>query len=184
MGVSLIQSNGAGFGVGIAEPSTKIFLHNRGIGFNLIPDHAAEYRPRRRPPHTLSPAMVMDPNGALRLVLGTMGGDSQPQILLQLLARMLRGGERVGDAIASTRWVLRSPDFSSDGFSTWHDRGRVGVLLEPGSPRGWLDGLLHNGHRAVIAGGNFGHAHAIACFDDHLEGASDPRALGGAAAGY
>jgi gamma-glutamyltranspeptidase len=36
----------------------------------------------------------------------------------------------------------------------------------------------------AVADGNYGHAHAIACRDDHLEGASDPRSLAGDAAGY
>src|SRR6476619_6198308 len=105
MGVSLIQSNAAGFGARIAEPSTGIFLQNRGIGFSLEPGHPAEYGPRRRPPHTLSPALVTSLDGSsLEMVVGTMGGDSQPQVLLQLLARMLGHREGVGDAIAAGRW--------------------------------------------------------------------------------
>ena len=50
----------------------------------------------RRPPHTLSPALVTRPDGSLRAVIGTMGGDSQPQILVQLLAGSLRHGESPG----------------------------------------------------------------------------------------
>jgi gamma-glutamyltranspeptidase/glutathione hydrolase len=41
MGVSLIQSNAAGFGSGLVEPNTGINLHNRGLGFNLRPGHPA-----------------------------------------------------------------------------------------------------------------------------------------------
>src|SRR6185437_10257390 len=90
MGVSLIQSNAAGFGSGLAEPKTGIFLHNRGLGFSVEPDHPAAYGPRRRPPHTLSPALVTTDDGSLDMVIGTMGGDAQPQVVLQLLARLLR----------------------------------------------------------------------------------------------
>ncbi|HEY0520754.1 MAG TPA: gamma-glutamyltransferase, partial [Ilumatobacteraceae bacterium] len=75
MGVSLIQSNAAGFGSGLAEPSTGINLHNRGIGFNLREGHAAEFRAGHRPPHTLCPAMATA-DGSLRAVFGTMGGDA------------------------------------------------------------------------------------------------------------
>ena len=182
-GVSLIQSNAAGFGAHLVEPETGTFLHNRGIGFNLLPGHPAEYGPRRRPPHTLSPALVTDPDGRLRTVIGTMGGDSQPQILLQLLARLGPGGEAVGDAIAAPRWALQSTSGPS-GFHTWGARGQVGVALEPGSPSGWADGLRRRGHLVTVTPDNYGHAHAIACHDDHLEGASDPRSLAGAAAGY
>jgi gamma-glutamyltranspeptidase/glutathione hydrolase len=183
MGVSLIQSNATGFGVGIAEPSTGIFLHNRGIGFNLIPGHPAEYGPRKRPPHTLSPAVVTTTGGQLEMVIGTMGGDSQPQILLQLLARILHCGEDAGDAIAAPRWVLENPA-APNAFSTWTGQGQVDVCLEPGSPEGWIDGLVARGHTVKVGPTEFGQAQVIVCHRDHLEGASDPRSLAGSATGY
>ena len=184
MGVSLIQSNAAGYGTNIAEPTTGIFLQNRGIGFNLVPGHPAELAPGRRPPHTLSPALVTGPDGgALDMVIGTMGGDTQPQILLQLLARILGTGEPIGDAMAAGRWALSAAD-GSGGFATWNTGGRVQVELEPGEAEGWLGGLGDRGHRVRVTQGNYGHAHAIAVRPDHLEGASDPRALAGEAAGY
>ena len=84
-----------------------IFLQNRGIGFSLEPGHPAEYGPGRRPPTRCRPALVTGPDGALRAVIGTMGGDSQPQILLQLLARLLRHGRSPGTVIGAPRWVAR-----------------------------------------------------------------------------
>jgi gamma-glutamyltranspeptidase/glutathione hydrolase len=183
MGVSLIQSNAAGFGARIAEPSTGIFLQNRGIGFSLVPGHPAEYGPRRRPPHTLSPALVTRASGELDMVIGTMGGDTQPQILLQLVTRLLVHGESAGDAIAAGRWALTEAG-AGGGFSTWEQRGRVQVALEDSAPAGWLAGLELRGHDVSVAPGNYGHAHVIAVRDDVLEGASDPRALTGAAAAY
>jgi gamma-glutamyltranspeptidase / glutathione hydrolase len=183
MGVSLIQSNAGGFGADIAEPSTGIFLQNRGIGFSLEPGHPAEYGPRRRPPHTLSPALVTHPDGSLDMVIGTMGGDSQPQVLLQLLTRILGHGEAVGDAVAAGRWSLAGAGDGS-GFTTWEARGQVQVLVEESAPGGWVAGLESRGHVARMTPGNFGHAHAIAVRDGFLEGASDPRALSGEAAAY
>ncbi|HTN81083.1 MAG TPA: gamma-glutamyltransferase, partial [Acidimicrobiales bacterium] len=89
VGVSLIQSNASGFGSHLFEPSTGINLHNRGLGFSVEAGHPAEYAPGRQPPHTLTPALVTGLDGRLAAVLATMGGDSQPQILLQVLARAL-----------------------------------------------------------------------------------------------
>ncbi|HSS09791.1 MAG TPA: gamma-glutamyltransferase, partial [Acidimicrobiales bacterium] len=100
LGIALLQSNAAGFGSHLIVPGVRIFLHNRGIGFSLDPGHPADYGPGRRPPHTLSPTAVTRADGTLAGVLGTMGGDSQPQILLQLLARWLVTGESPGSAIA------------------------------------------------------------------------------------
>jgi gamma-glutamyltranspeptidase / glutathione hydrolase len=184
MGVSLIQSNATGFGSGLVEPRTGVFLQNRGIDFSLVPGHPAEYGPRRRPPHTLSPALVTDrTTGGLRMVLGTMGGDTQPQILLQLLARILQGGEPVGEAIAAPRWGLEGGSGPS-GFGTWAGGGDVAVSLEPGAPAGWRTGLEDRRHRVASVARSHGHAHAIVRHVDCLEGASDPRALAGDAAGY
>lgn len=183
MGVSLIQSNAAGFGSGLVEPRTGIFLQNRGIGFSLVPGHPAEYGPHRRPPHTLSPALVTDADGELKMVLGTMGGDSQPQILLQLLARILHHGEAVGEAIAAARFALERAGGGDRGFSAWAGRGQVEVSLEPGAPERWGPGLERLGHKLAPAR-QHGHAHAIVCRSDHLEGAADPRTLAGEAAGF
>lgn len=183
--VSLIQSNAGGFGAGIAEPSTGIFLQNRGVGFSLEEGHPAEYQPGRRPPHTLSPVLVTDTDGRLRMVLGTMGGDSQPQVLLQLLCRLLLSGEDAGDAIAAGRWVVSNAR-NPGGFWTWDRDGEIEVLLEENTPTPWAPGLAARGHRVARrpVGHGFGHAHVIVSHGDHLEGASDPRSLAGSASGY
>jgi len=120
----------------------------------------------------------------LDTVLGTMGGDSQPQVLLQLLARLLGAGQSAGTAMAAARWALASS--SGGGFDTWADRGRVQVLLEDGVPSSWAADLADRGHdvQSAPAGGGFGHAQVIRVRGDVLEGASDPRAGTGAAAGY
>ena len=181
MGVSLIQSNASGFGAHIVEPNTRIFLQDRGIGFSLEPGHPAEYGPRKRPPHTLSPALVTTPEGGLHSVVGTMGGDSQPQILLQILARLLAGGAEPGEAVASPRWVLGAQQ-GGGGFDTWKGGGAVQVELEKGTPESWSAALTELGH--VVAGArNVGHAHLILNRGDHIAGASDWRSFAGAAAG-
>jgi len=182
MGVSLIQSNASGWGAGIVEPATRIFLQDRGIGFSLEPGHPAEYGPGRRPPHTLSPALVTNAEtGDFDAVIGTMGGDSQPQILLQLLARLYVNGESPGPAMAAGRWGLGL------GFTTWDERGEVEVQIEGHSPEAWDTGLVERGHRVrrhEEFSGAFGHAHLIVNHGDHLAGASDPRPRNGAAVAY
>ncbi|MEV4563867.1 gamma-glutamyltransferase [Nonomuraea sp. NPDC049419] len=181
MGVSLIQSNASGFGSMVFEPRTGINLHNRGIGFSLKPGHPAEYGPGRRPPHTLTPALITRPDGSLRSVVGTMGGDAQPQILLQVITRLLRHGEEPGRAIAAPRWRLGT---GGTGFDTWDAPDDAVLDLEGGG--GWSDGLAALGHRvaALPYGSSFGHAHLIDVRPDGmLAGAADPRSLVGAAIG-
>lgn len=183
MGVSLIQSNASGFGCMVFDPVTGIGLHNRGLGFSLEAGHPAEYGPGRRPPHTLCPALVTRPDGSLRATLGTMGGDAQPQIVLQLLARMLVLGEPTGRCISGPRWALSAPDGS--GFDTWTNPDAARVDVED---PGWVEGLTERGHAVNLVTGvatTFGHAHAIEVGrDGMLAGAADPRAQVGAVAGY
>jgi gamma-glutamyltranspeptidase/glutathione hydrolase len=184
MGVSLIQSNASGFGCLVFEPATGIGLHNRGIGFSLDLDHPACYGAGCRPPHTLAPALVTRPDGALHAVIGTMGGDSQPQILLQLLCRFLLHGQSPGATVAAPRWTLTG----TTGFDTWTVPSGLRVQVEDHAPPAWTRGLELRGHRVVPtgpeAGHGYGHAHLVAVTDAGWAGGSDPRALVGGAVGY
>jgi gamma-glutamyltranspeptidase/glutathione hydrolase len=186
MGVTLIQSNASAWGAHIVEPTTRVFLHDRGIGFSLEPGHPAELAPGRRPPHTLAPALVSRPDGSLRAVLGTMGGDSQPQVLLQLLSRMLRHGESPGRAVSAPRWVLGG----AGGFRTWDGDGPGHLRIEAHAAPTWDQGLSRRGHDVQRSPDpvdhGFGHTQVIEVADGGrlLAGVADPRALDGAAVGY
>ncbi|HEY5318055.1 MAG TPA: gamma-glutamyltransferase [Solirubrobacteraceae bacterium] len=184
-GVSLIMSNGADFGSHLALPGHGIFLHNRGMGFSLDASSPAEYRPRRRPPHTLTPLVVTDEERRLDTVLGTMGADAQPQVLMQLLARVLVHGEEPKDAIGAPRWVL-SRDHPT-GFHIWAHDGLPIVRLEHGAPASWAKGLQRRGYETAQAKPGeqiFGHAQLIRVTDDGLcAGAADPRSGNGAFVG-
>lgn len=178
MVVSLSQSNAAGFGAHLAVGEVGVFLHNRGLGFSLEPGHPAELRPGARPPHTLCPTLVVD--GEKVTAVGTMGGDAQPQVVLQLLAG-LAGGATPAQALAQPRWSLVGP--RQDGFDTWdpHADGAVAatVSLEAHAPVDWEVALHDRGHRVERAapGRGFGHAHVLERrADGVLAAASDPRA--------
>jgi gamma-glutamyltranspeptidase / glutathione hydrolase len=185
MGVSLIQSNASNFGSWLVEPNTQINLHNRGLGFSLEEGHPAELAPGRRPPHTLCPAMATNDDGSLRAVFGTMGGDGQPQILLQVADRLFRRGEAPGAAIGAGRWLLRG---AITGFDTWTSAEGPTLQIEGNAPQEWADALAARGHRTEARpalDGGFGHAHAIVVGEDGmLAGAADPRAVVSSAAGH
>jgi len=176
LAVSLIQSNAAGFGSWLAEPNTGINLHNRGFGFSLEEGHLAEFGPGRRPPHTLSPTLATRDDDLVS-VFGTMGGDAQPQILLQIAARLFHHGHSAAEAINAPRWTLSGP---TTGFDTWTAAGGPTVQLEGHVPTGWISELADRGHEVRTAAAydsRFGHVHAIVLDDDGvLAGAADPRA--------
>lgn len=179
--VSLIQSNARGWGSYIAVPEVGIFLHNRGLGFSLEPGHPAELAPGRRPPHTLSPALVQRSDGSLRAVLGTMGGDTQPQVVIQMLARLLVHDESPGRIVGAPRWRL-----GGGGFDAWLDGGPGTVGLEGDAPAAWAGGLTARGHELEhdpAWSSDYGHAHLIERSEDGtLAGMHDPRALTGGTA--
>ncbi len=182
MGVSLIQSLCSTFGTHLVVPGTGVHLHNRGTGFSLEPGHPAEYGPRRRPPHTLAPALVRRADGSLRAVLGTMGGDAQPQVVLQLLARLLVADESAGRCITAGRWTLQPSE--GNGFDTWTNATPPKLVLEPHCPDAWSAELSARGHPVATAAEGHGHAHLIEVHGEQLRGAADPRAIVGAAIGY
>jgi gamma-glutamyltranspeptidase/glutathione hydrolase len=169
MGVALIQSNFKQWGSGLFVDG--IALHNRGAAFSAREGDLAEYGPGRRPPHTLSPLLVARPDGSLHSVIATMGGQSQPQILLQLLARRLKAGQEPGEVVAAGRWVLE----------------RHGLAVESHAASDWFYGLPARGQRVLRRpsfSDQFGHAQMISVEDDHLAGAADPRTFGGTASGF
>jgi gamma-glutamyltranspeptidase/glutathione hydrolase len=189
MAVSLIQSNASGFGSWLVEPTTGINLHNRGLGFSLEPGHPAELAAGRRPPHTLAPALATRPDGSCAAVFGTMGGDGQPQILLQVAARLFRHSEgrhaqSPAAALDAARWVLRGP---VTGFDTWTAPQGADLLLEGHVPSSWAAELARLGHRVATApafDSAFGHAQAIVVQPDGmLAGGTDRRARVGSVAG-
>jgi gamma-glutamyltranspeptidase/glutathione hydrolase len=158
------------------------------VGFSLEPGNRAEYGPRRRPTHTLSPALVTRPDGSLAHVVGTMGGDAQPQIILQLLARMLVSGQDPATAISAARLVHEAP--GAPPFRLWQAQAQS-LLMESNAPERWREGLESRGHRVRVVGAlnpvDVGCSQIISVEtgDGHLTftGASDPRSPEGEALG-
>ena len=163
--VSWIQSNFAGFGSGLLESQTGILLHNRGALFSLDTGHPNKVAPGKRPYHTLSPLMALYPDGGFALTMGTPGGDSQTQSLLQIAHNMMLFGMTPQQAIEAPRFrSLRGVSVAIE------DRVKQEVLIE-------LDSLGHSVQ--VIPGwtATFGGAQMI-FYDPQtkvLTAAADPR---------
>ena len=83
--VSFIQSVFWEFGSGLTCPDTGVFFQNRGAGF-VFNEGPNQLKPRKRPFHTLNPALAILNDGR-RIVYGTMGGDGQPQTQSAIFSR-------------------------------------------------------------------------------------------------
>jgi len=163
---SFINSLFAPFGSAICGGNTGVMLHNRGAGFSLAPGHPNEYRPGKRPFHTIIPGMVLR-NGCLELCYGVMGGPFQPQGHTQLLTNHYDHGLSLQEAIDRPRWR------HLDGLD---------LLCERGTRPELAAGLEALGHQVRTAPGReFGGAQAIGITHHRtLVGASDPRKDGDA----
>jgi len=163
--VSWIQSNFAGFGSGLLDEATGILLHNRGALFTLETGHPNQVAPDKRPYHTLSPTMALYPSGEFAFTLGTPGGDSQTQTILQITYNMLVFG-------MTPQQAIEAPRFRSLGGLRLAIEDRV-------SEEALLD-LRQRGHLLNLVEGwtaTFGGAHMIHHDPETgvLTAAADPR---------
>ncbi len=149
--VSLIESNYMGFGSMVMGGSTGIMLQNRGAYFSLDPAHPNALAPSSRTLHTLMPGMLLR-DGRAEVALGAMGGDGQPQTMVQLVTGLLDDGLDPQAVVSRPRWVaqtdapgepLRRLSIESDGVDDatageLRRRGHDLELVEPRTPlMGW-----------------------------------------------
>jgi gamma-glutamyltranspeptidase/glutathione hydrolase len=178
--VSLIQSNYRGMGSGMTPPGLGFILQNRGEMFTLEEGHFNEYRPGKRPFHTIIPAFVTR-NGEPVMSFGVMGGGTQPQMHAQIIVNILDFGMNLQEAGDAPR-ILHSGSSSPTG-STMIDGGYVS--LESGFSESVQRELMERGHKLQRVVGAFGGYQAIA--KDKAKGvyfgASESR-KDGQAAGY
>lgn len=127
--VSLIQSVYSELGSGVVASDSGILLNNRMLGFHLDPAHPNALAPRRRTMHTLHSFIAEDAEG-LRWVGGSPGGDQQPQVNLQVLARLTDFRETPARAVAAPRWSITPGTREEEIVASSGD----GADCEPGVP--------------------------------------------------
>ncbi len=166
--VSFINSLFESFGCGLVGGSTGIMLHNRGKLFALDAAHLNCVAPRKRPMHTIMPAMVFK-DGRPLLIFGVTGAHMQPQGQVEMLVNMIDFGMPLQQAMDAPRIN------HLDGFD---------VALEPGFSPETRAALARKGHR-IVGEANFGGSQGILIHPEHgtLLGGSDPR-KDGCALGY
>lgn len=168
MFVSLIQSNFIHFGSGVHVPAWGINLNNRGFSFSLDAERPNVLAPAKRPMHTLIPAMVFR-DGEPWAAFGSMGGDAQVPVHVQVLHRVIADAADFADAIHAPRWRV--------DVDSWR------VHAESRFDASTLGGLRALGHDVVTTSpfdSGMGHAHAVWRTVGGFGATSDPRSEGAA----
>mgnify|MGYP003877604959 FL=1 len=170
---SFINSNYMGFGTGIVPRGWGFSLQNRGHNFSLVEGHPNQLEPRKRPYHTIIPALITrEADGSLFASYGVMGGFMQPQGHMQVAIALADDQLDPQSALDRPRFCIE-PDESASLVS-----------LEEGIPLRVMATLADMGHRVRPVSGAgrllFGRGQVIYRDPDTgvLWGGSDPRSDG------
>jgi gamma-glutamyltranspeptidase / glutathione hydrolase len=168
MAVSLINTLYSTFGVGICTDQTGIMLTNRGACFVLDPDHPNTFGARKRPMHTIIPALAFR-EGHCEMSFGVMGAHYQPMGHAHIVSNLI-------DYRMDVQAAIDAPRLFFVGEST---------VVERGVPAATVEGLRVRGHDVAMAPSPWGGSQAIRIDRQRgvLIGGSDPR-KDGCALGY
>jgi gamma-glutamyltranspeptidase/glutathione hydrolase len=176
---SFINSNYSGFGTGLVPEGRGFTLQNRGHNFSLDPAHPNALAPRKRPYHTIIPAMATrEADGSLYASFGVMGGFMQPQGHMQVVCALGDDDADPQSALDRPRFCITAPNAAPQ------DAEAGGVALEEGIPGETLARLRDMGHPVSLVQGYaralFGRGQIILRDPETgvLTGGSDPRADG------
>ena len=125
---------------------------------------ANQVAPGKRPRSSMSPVIVFDADGELKMIAGSPGGNSIPAYVSKVLVRVLRAGEHVQDAVDAPNVIAR---------------GRT-VRVETGVAGGSEAAaeLRKAGYPVQEREGENSGLHVIVRTARGLEGAADPRREG------
>ena len=168
--VSLIQSLYEGFGSGVLVDGFGFHLQNRGALFTLQEGHANELAPRKRPFHTIIPALMEKDNE--HIGFGIMGGFNQAQAHAQFVSNIVDHGMNI-------QMSLEAPRFTKLTL------GGCDLLIEGRFPEATIEELRTRGHELSVVDDFYtqmGGGQAV-LFDSETGvkyGASSPRKDGAA----
>lgn len=166
--VSMISSLFKAFGSGVTVPGTGLLLQNRGSGFSLQADHPNRLAGRKRPFHTILPAMLLR-DGKPWGCFGVVGGLMQAQGHLQVVCNLV-------DFEMSPQAALDAPRFRvlQDGNTSLEEGIPLKVCEDV---EGLGIGIKQNAAEEGFGGGQ------VILITENLFGGSDPR-KDGCASGY
>jgi gamma-glutamyltranspeptidase/glutathione hydrolase len=163
--VALISSIFEDFGSGIVSPRSGIVLHNRASGFSLEPGHPNMIAGRKRPFHTIIPA-ILSKHGRPVMTFGVTGAHFQPFGQIQVLTNVIDHEMPLQAAIDAPRMFARG-----DVFEIEHrvpEKVAAGLtalghaVTRPSSPLGTAQAIWIDHERGILRGGADGRRDGLA----------------------
>jgi gamma-glutamyltranspeptidase/glutathione hydrolase len=145
------------------------YLNNELTDFNIVPDKngcltANRVQGGKRPRSSMSPTIVWDPQGRVRLAVGAAGGPTIPAQVLKAIIGVI-------DWKLSAQQAIALPVIFAPGDTVYLEKG---TFLETMAPQ-----LQAMGHTVQVREPGF-KANAVEWVNGRWAGAADPRSEGAA----
>ena len=145
------------------------YLNNELTDFNIVPDKdgcltANRVQPGKRPRSSMSPTIVWDARGRVRLAVGAAGGPTIPAQVLKAIIGVI-------DWHYSAQQAIALPVIFAPGDTVYLEKG---TFLETMAPQ-----LQAMGHTVQVRAPGF-KANAVEWVNGHWAGGADPRSEGAA----
>ena len=158
------------FGSGVVVPGWGIVMNDEMGDFVAVPGSVNSVEPGKRPLSSMSPTLVLDPQGRPFMTVGSPGGMTIFQVVAQIISDVVDFGFPINEAVLAPRlYQTQTGD----------------LRLEGRYPASALDGTKKLGQKFSIGGDwSIGGVHAVVHdYDDGLlYGSGDPRRDGQAKA--
>lgn len=131
--VSVTKSINYFFGSGVVIPGTGIIMNNTMDDFEKKPDLANSPAAGKLPLSSMSPTLVLDPNGRPFMATGSPGGIRIFPCVAQVISNVIDFGMPIQDAVMAPRfWQRQSGNFFVEGrvsLNTFNTLGTLGHTL-------------------------------------------------------
>lgn len=170
MAVSLTTTINTSFGSGLVVPELGVILNNQmddfavapGVpnAFGLVGGDANAVAPGKHPLSSMSPTVLLGPDGRVRMVVGASGGSQIISSVLQVVIDVVDLGLAPQEAVAEPR--------------VHHQWEPERLYLEPGTPPEVQAALEQRGHVLTVRP-QYASVQVIVCGPEDCEGGADPR---------
>ncbi|MBU1080934.1 MAG: gamma-glutamyltransferase [Spirochaetes bacterium] len=163
--VAVTKSINYFFGSGVTVPGTGIIMNNHMDDFALKPGHVQSIEPGKRPLSSMSPTLVLDPDGKPFMAVGSPGATRIIEAVAQTISNVIDHGMSIQQAIMAPRlFAMASGQAQIEGRTSSNTIKALEALGHNINVRGDWDAYFGGVHAVV-----YDRANKL------LQGGADPR---------